>query len=532
VFLTPKPPTTKERDLYLRRNQWFIVCASSISFSCAMWSATHFLVGNSALWLLAPYFAFTIAYFLISLSVNLHQGGFDIKRHRRLVEKWRRVVQYANIDIFLPTAGEEIEILMNTWNGVSALMKTHPGLVCVYVLDDSARQDVRVLAQMRGFFYSSRDNRGWYQKAGNLRHGFHYSQPLAHEFIVIFDADFRPRLDFLSELLPYFYEDPTVGLVQSPQYFDVGHNQSWLERGAGSVQEFFYRFSQVARQSHDAAICVGTNAIYRRDALNEVGGTALIGHSEDVHTGFNLRMAGWKLQYVPLILAKGTCPDNLSGFFRQQYRWCMGSMSLLGSKKFWITTMPMRSRFCYFTGFCYYLHTAITLLVFPLVPLYLLLFAPGEVVAINYLWLAPALTYSFMLFPLWHKSDYGAETWAVKHVYSWAHLIALFDALRHRPMGWTPTGAKASGNSRYYAFRALQFLLSFLPCLAWTALAAGRVVELQDYPFIPLLAGGLFMMWTTGRVVLYHRPNRHRRSLEETTMPAATFAMLRAVTGV
>src|SRR5262249_3905861 len=134
--------------------------------------------------------------------------------------------------------------------------------------------------------------------------------------------------------------------------------------------------------------------------------------------------------------------------------------------------------------------------------------------------------------PLWHRSDYGAETWAVKHIYSWAHLIALCDALRHRPMGWTPTGAKASGNSRYYVFRALQFLLSFLPCLAWVALAARQILELQEYSFIPLLAGGLFMAWTTGRVVFYFRPAPHLRSHEETTMPAATFAMLEAVTGV
>jgi cellulose synthase (UDP-forming) len=320
----------------------------------------------------------------------------------------------------------------------------------------------------------------------------------------IFDADFRPRADFFSELLPYFYDDPTLGLVQSPQYFDVRAEQSWLQRGAGSVQEFFYRFSQVARQSHDAAICVGTNAIYRRDALDATGGTALIEHSEDVHTGFNMRMHGWGLRYVPLILAKGVCPDGMSAFFKQQYRWCMGSMSLLGSRKFWTVRMRLRQRLCYFTGFCYYIHTALTLFVAPLIPLYLLYAAPQEVMARNYLLLLPTTVYTFLIFPLWHRADFGAEAWAVKHAYSWAHLFAIIDVLRRRPMGWTPTGASGGGTGRYVAFRILQALFSFLPSVAWMTLAAQRVLLLHQVVFLPLLFAGLFATYTTGRVACYH----------------------------
>src|SRR6185369_7761254 len=99
--------------------------------------------------------------------------------------------------------------------------------------------------------------------------------------------------------------------------------------------ELFYRISQVSRQAHDASICVGSNAVYRRAALDDTGGTALIEHSEDVHTGFNMRMHGWTIQYIPVILAKGLSPADMKAFFKQQYRWCLGSMTLLGSGKFW-----------------------------------------------------------------------------------------------------------------------------------------------------------------------------------------------------
>ena len=117
---------------------------------------------------------------------------------------------------------------------------------------------------------------------------------------------------------------------------------------------------------------MGSNAIYRRTALTEIGGTALIEHSEDVHTGFKLRKKNWHLLYVPLVLAKGLCPSELKAFFKQQYRWCMGSMSLLSSKEFWQTKLPVKSRMCYGCGFMYYIHTAVYALFTPVIPLIML----------------------------------------------------------------------------------------------------------------------------------------------------------------
>ena len=108
--------------------------------------------------------------------------------------------------------------------------------------------------------------------------------------------------------------------MQSPQYFDSGKGMHWLQQAAGSVQESFYRWAQVSRDTLGAPICVGTCAIYRRAGLENSGGFAQIGHSEDVHTGVNLMKAGYRTTYVPVVLAKGLCPDKLSSFISQQYR--------------------------------------------------------------------------------------------------------------------------------------------------------------------------------------------------------------------
>jgi len=70
-----------------------------------------------------------------------------------------------------------------------------------------------------------------------------------------------PRPDCLRETLPYFAAEPDLGIVQTPQFFATSRRQNWLERGAGAVQELFYRVAQVSRDGRDAAICVGTYAV-------------------------------------------------------------------------------------------------------------------------------------------------------------------------------------------------------------------------------------------------------------------------------
>jgi cellulose synthase (UDP-forming) len=382
---------------------------------------------------------------------------------------------------------------------------SYAGIIKVYCLDDSARDEVRELAEKFGFTYYVRPDRGHFKKAGNLRYGYKHSDG---EFIAIFDADFKPRHDFLSELLPYFYLDTSTGIVQSPQYFDVHSRQNWLERGAGAVQELFYRFSQVSRQNFDSAICVGSNAVYRRKALDSVGGTALIEHSEDVHTGFNLRTQGWNLRYIPVILAKGLCPSNMTAFFKQQYRWCRGSMSLLQSKKFWKTKLSFRARLSYFSGFLYYISTAINSLFLPVIPLLVLFFFADKITINHYLLVLPSFIFAFVIFPIWHNAIYGVEAWAVRSVYGWAHLFAVVDTIIGKSMAWKPTGAKVGKDTRYIMFRVMQFIFNFIPSIVWVTLAAERLVVSQNkILYIPLLISGAHYFFVCLKVTLYSKPS-------------------------
>ena len=95
-------------------------------------------------------------------------------------------------------------------------------------------------------------------------------------------------------------DDPAIAIVQTPQFFRSSAAQTWIEKAAGPIQEVFYRTVQVARDRFGAAICCGTSAVYRRAALEPQGGPTLIPYAEDVHTGLDVRRAGWSMVYLPI----------------------------------------------------------------------------------------------------------------------------------------------------------------------------------------------------------------------------------------
>jgi cellulose synthase (UDP-forming) len=493
----PLPPTDGEKYLYAKRRLAPITCASLVSFTCLLISQAGFI--GTAPWLLAlvPLTAFTVVYYLISLVVNGFTHGFDLAAHKRVVKAWRPE-RWPSVDVFLPVCGEAPYVLQNTWESVRQMARSYPGPVDVYVLDDSSDAVLERMALRFGFVYQRRPNRGWYKKAGNMRYAFERS---LSDYILVLDADFAPRTDMIEEMLPYFDREPDLGIVQSPQFFRVHAGQGWLERGAGAVQELFYRSVQVSRNNHEAAICVGSCAVYKRAALAEIGGNTLIDHSEDVHTGFDLRRAGWRLRYIPVALAAGVCPADVNSFFTQQYRWCAGSMSLLGSRKFWQMKLRPRARLSYISGFCYYLHTAVFSVFAPVVPLVMLLVFPQNVGLANYLLILPSVVYNLVLFPLWHKCRYGVDSWTVKMIYGWSHFFAVVDILRGRRMGWQPTGGTRKKSKTRRLWIAMRFWTAGSGLL-WVGGAAYRMLTEDALTYTPLFLTGMFFLTIVAQALL------------------------------
>jgi cellulose synthase (UDP-forming) len=497
----PAPPLDTEKYAYVRRHVWVLTLCSALSFPPLVYSQV-LMVENSPWFLIyAPFALFGVLCFLLSVIVDGMSRRFDLAEHQRIVAAWapRR---HPSVDIFLPVCGEPIEVLRNAWVHVARVCRRYPGRVTPYVLDDSANPQFKAMARRFGFAYATRPDRGWFKKSGNLRYGFQISDG---EYILLLDADFAPRPDVLAETLPYLDRFPDVGIVQTPQFFHVLDQQTWVERGAGAIQELFYRSIQTARAKKGGAICVGSCAVYRRAALAGNGGMSLAEHSEDLHTGFDLQRAGWRLRYLPVALSTGNCPDNILAFLNQQYRWCSGTMSLLRAAKFWTTRLPLYTRLCYLTGVIGYIYTAVFTFVAPALAIGMLLFVPGSLLLRNLVFLVPVLCYAGIIYPMWHRAPYRLEAWSVRLISGWAHVFALWDILRGRLRGWQPSGTGATKQDGRRRFWIGLVGWSFGSAVLWAGLALWRMMTMTPANFFLIFVLGVFQFVVVGRILIQPR---------------------------
>ncbi|GAB1692306.1 glycosyltransferase family 2 protein [Krasilnikovia sp. M28-CT-15] len=437
--LLPAPPDDTELYAYFGpQRRWVLLCVS-LSYTFTAATLFFFSLRHPALWVFLAVLALNAVAWLLSCVDGQRQRRITRDSHELLLRAWRPALA-PSVDVFLPTCGEPIAVLRNAYTHAARLRWDGP--LRFWVLDDAARPGVRALAKEYGFTYRTRPDRGHLKKAGNLNDALALSDG---ELIAILDADFCPRPDFLSHLVPYL-EAPDVGIVQSPQCFDTDATMPWLQRAAGSAQEWFFRWLQPSRDADDAAICCGSNAVYRRAAVQRIGGFARLEHSEDLYTGLAMLRAGYRTRYVPVQVAKGLSPDTLPAFINQQYRWAMGNLHLLFDGDFRRMSASWRLRLAYGNGVLGYLLAAVNVFAAPLPPLVMMFCYPAEIRPWHALPLLAPLWVWLVLLPSVSATRWRVEVIRAHLMVSFAGAVAVLHTLRRRSAAWVPTGT-AAGSS-------------------------------------------------------------------------------------
>jgi len=203
---------------------------------------------------------------------------------------------------------------------------------------------------------------------------------LKHKYIAIFDADQNSMPEFLNRIIPIMEHDERLSFVQTPQFY-TNIEESRVAKAAAFQQAVFYEYICEGKSSQDAMFCCGTNIVFRRQALTEVGGLDESTVTEDFATSIKLHQRKWKSLYYNHVNAFGMAPQNLSSYFKQQYRWANGTISVL-KKILWnflIKPFSLKPRqwWEYFLSGSYYIVglAFFILMMFPI--LYLLLNIPS-----------------------------------------------------------------------------------------------------------------------------------------------------------
>ena len=223
-----------------------------------------------------------------------------------------------SLDIYVTYAGEPIEVIRKTLIAAKNLEYKHE----TFLLDDSKSDEAKILAAELGVHYIRRAY-NHFAKAGNINHGLQYGKG---EFFAVLDADQSPRKNFIVSLLGYLH-DSQIAMVQAPQHFT--NVNKFIAAGTSQAQEIFYKYICPARNLSNSVFCVGTNVIFRRSAIDQIGGIAKLSHSEDLWTSRKLHELGWKTVFVNEVLTDGTAPDTIISYMKQQLRWAKGGLSML-----------------------------------------------------------------------------------------------------------------------------------------------------------------------------------------------------------
>src|ERR1700737_2260511 len=169
---------------------------------------------------------------------------------------------------------------------------------------------------------------------GRPPEGYEFSQfqktgtPGAEKYIAIFDADMNPLPDFAEGLVQIMEKNEKIAFVQTPQYYS-NFETNRVARAAGLQQAIFYEYICEGKGSQEAMFCCGTNVMFCRKALVEVGGFDESSVTEDFATSIKFHSTGWSSAYLNRICTFGMGPQDLGGYFKQQFRWALGTTGLL-----------------------------------------------------------------------------------------------------------------------------------------------------------------------------------------------------------
>ena len=185
----------------------------------------------------------------------------------------------------------------------------------IQILDDSTDETTR-LAQERAALHRARgvdiavvrrsDRSGF--KPGALAWGLTQA---SGEYVAIFDADFRPRPDFLLQTIPHFLARPRLGLVQA-RWSYLNADYSSFTRAQTLALDGHFVVEQAARSRSALLMSFnGSAGVWRRQCIEEAGGWQSDTLCEDLDLSFRAQLAGWERLYLPEVDAPAEVPLRL-----------------------------------------------------------------------------------------------------------------------------------------------------------------------------------------------------------------------------
>lgn len=358
------------------------------------------------------------------------------------------------VDVFIPVYGEPVEEIRATAEAAKNIYGKHR----TFILDDGESDAVQAMAQAVGVEYIRRpvhDN----AKAGNINYALSVTDG---DFYLILDADFVAEPTILYETIPFF-ENRNLSFVQTPQFYDNQNN--FVSTAANFMQNVFYSLIQTGKNRFNAAFCVGTNVVFRRKAIESIGGMYTKSKSEDIWTSLELHENGYDSVYIPTVLAVGKTPETLMAYSKQQLRWATGSFEIfLRANPLTRRKLTVDQRLQYFATTSYYFigFSVLALLLLPPLQIYFNLSPISTSIPIwQWALLYSGFYVSQLILAFYTMGGFKFKTLMLSSVSFPIYIKAFFNALFKRDQAWHATNT-VSYDSPFNYVRIQVYVFVFL----------------------------------------------------------------------
>ncbi|EGV43391.1 glycosyltransferase [Bizionia argentinensis JUB59] len=197
----------------------------------------------------------------------------------------------------------------------------------IQVLDDSTDESYTITAKkiielkQIGFdiTHIHRTDRTGF-KAGALKAALEYAKGT---FIVIFDADFMPKSDWLQQTIPYF-KNENIGVVQT-RWGHINRDYSILTKIQAFALDAHFTLEQTGRNTKGHFINFnGTAGVWRKTCIIDAGNWEGDTLTEDLDLSYRAQLKGWEFKYLEHVETPAELPIVISAARSQQFRWNKG----------------------------------------------------------------------------------------------------------------------------------------------------------------------------------------------------------------
>ena len=386
----------------------------------------------------------------------------------------RSAARLVDVDVFIPTYSEPVDIVEPV---VAAATELHGARVRVALLDDGNRDEMARLALRYGVTYVRRTVHSG-AKAGNINHALVVTNA---PYVLVLDCDHVPAPDLLARALPLFAPGPDSGgdgrpvaFVQTPQYYaNAPFNR--VAEASWSQQSLFFGPIARGKDARRTMFCCGTNVVFARAALEEVGGFPEDSVTEDFELSIELHEREWESAYLPHVLASGLGPEDLGAYVSQQHRWARGCVGAI--PRILRSRLPWRHRVQYLLSASFFL-TGWTLAIYMAMPVIRILTGAQPIAAAsadNFLVaFAPFFGLSLAVVATVGAGRYTFSAYALMAATFWVHIHASCRALLKRPTRFVVTPKNADSDRQWRAAAPTLAVLAVLVCAAAIGLAVDR----------------------------------------------------------